>query len=288
MRQSILRTITVAAVGLGVAFPAAQSRPALSPDEQAILTQLRGLRQVPDSQRGEVTAQLAVRIRQLPKTQAKLSLAFSLANLATEGDFGRRTLQEVATTLAGSLTEQPLPDGKDGPASAYITLAQLVRYEGIDASLDAAPFRAAMAKLEAEERQRASADLSLLDLDGKPWTLSGLRGKVVLVNFWATWCPPCRKEMPDLAALYAQFESRGLVILGISDETADKVAPFVQAHQVPYPVLLDPGAKVHALFSVEGIPKSFLYDREGKLVATAIDMRTRQQFLAMLAKAGLR
>jgi hypothetical protein len=57
---------------------------------------------------------------------------------------------------------------------------------------------------------------------------------------------------------------------------------------VPYPVLLDPGDKVNKLFSVGGIPRSFVYDREGKLVATAIDMRTRQQFLAMLAKAGLR
>ena len=69
---------------------------------------------------------------------------------------------------------------------------------------------------------------------------------------------------------------------------ADKVAPFVQEHHVPYPVLLDPGRQVHARFSVEGIPKSYVYDRDGKLLATAIDMRTRQQFLAMLAKAGLR
>jgi peroxiredoxin len=273
---------------MAVAFVAAQSRPALSADEQAISNQLRGLRQVPDSQRGEVTTQLALRIRQLPKTQAKLSLADGLANLATEGDFGRHSLEEVATTLAGALAEQPLPDGKDGPASSYVTLAQLVRYEGLDAPLDAGPFRAAMEKLEAEERQRASADLRLLDLNGKPWTLSGLRGKVVLVNFWATWCPPCRKEMPDLSALYGQFDKQGLVILGISDETAAKVASFVEEHRVPYPVLLDPGRKVHALFSVEGIPKSYVYDREGKLVATAIDMRTKQQFLAMLAKAGLR
>jgi peroxiredoxin len=287
MRQSILRAVSVAAACLAVAFLAAQNRPALSADEQAISNQLRSLRQVPDSQRGEVTTQLALGIRQLPKTMTKLNLAYELANLATEGDFGQQTLQEVAATLAGALAEQPLPEGQDGLPASYVTLAQLVRYEGVKVSLDAAPFRAAMEKLEADERQRASAEVSLLDLNGKPWTLSGLRGKVVLVNFWATWCPPCRKEMPDLAALYTQFKSQGFVILGISDETADKVAAFVKEHNVPYPVLLDPGRKVNTSFCVDGIPKSYVYDRQGKIVATAIDMRTKQQFLAMLSKAGL-
>jgi len=264
-----------------------QNKPAPSPAEQSIEDQLKVLRQLPDAKRGEATTRLALDIRKLPKTDAKVGLADALAGLSTEGDFGRRTLQEVATTLALSLAEHPLPDKDGEPASPYITLAQLVRYEGVTVSLDAVPYRAAMEELEKDERQRASADFTLLDLSGKPLTLRGLRGHVVLVNFWATWCPPCRKEIPDLAALYSGFTSHGLVILGISDETADKVAPFVKTQKVPYPILLDPGDKVHKLFSVEGIPKSFLYDREGRLVATAIDMRTRQQFLAMLAKAGL-
>ena len=110
---------------------------------------------------------------------------------------------------------------------------------------------------------------------------------MVLVNFWATWCPPCRKEIPDLEALYSLFQKQGFVVLGISDEEAGKVAPFVREHDIKYPILLDTGRRVNELFGVEGIPKSFVYDRDGKLVATAIDMRTQQQFLAMLAKAGL-
>jgi peroxiredoxin len=94
--------------------------------------------------------------------------------------------------------------------------------------------------------------------------------------------------MPDLGALYARFREKGFVVLAISDEEADKVAPFVKEHDVRYPVLLDPGSKVSTLFGAEGIPKSYLYGRDGKLVHTAIDMRTMGQFLAMLSKAGLR
>jgi peroxiredoxin len=119
------------------------------------------------------------------------------------------------------------------------------------------------------------------------WRLQDLRGKVVLVNFWATWCPPCRKEMPDLQALYEQFKDHGLVVLAISDEEAAKVTPFITGRKISYPVLLDPGRKVNDLFIVEGIPKSFVYDRSGKLVTQSIDMRTRNQFLEMLAQAGV-
>lgn len=109
----------------------------------------------------------------------------------------------------------------------------------------------------------------------------------MLVNFWATWCPPCRKEMPDLETLYERFGSKGFVVLGISDEEAAKVEPFISERKVSFPVLLDLGRKINDLFVVEGIPKSFVYDRDGKLVTQSIDMRTQKQFLEMLAKAGL-
>jgi peroxiredoxin len=93
--------------------------------------------------------------------------------------------------------------------------------------------------------------------------------------------------MPDLQSLYAQFKNQGLVVLSISDEESGKVSPFVAERGITYPVLLDPGRKVNEEFKVEGIPKSFVYDRDGKLVAQSIDMRTKGQFLQMLSQAGL-
>lgn len=255
--------------------------------EKPILQQLRHLRELPDAERSSTTKKLAIQIRQLPVAGNKEALAFQLAMLATEGDPGSGTLQEVATTLAQALREQPFK-GKEGkPPEPYVVLAQLVRYEHVHASLDDSHFADAMANLEADDQQRQQADFTLADLEGKHWTLKSLTGKVVLVNFWATWCPPCRKEMPDLEAIYQRFKERGLVILAISDEEASKVKPFIEEHKFSYPILLDPGRKVNEAFRVFGIPKSFLYDRNGGLVAQAIDMRTQRQFLEMLGNAGL-
>jgi peroxiredoxin len=218
----------------------------------------------------------------------KLTLAVALANLSTEGDFGHDTLQEVTTTLATAIHEQPPPRGEKGePNDAYVELTSLVRYEHMQAGSDDPQFAEAMRRLEADDVKRQSADFTLTDLQGKGWHLRDLKGRVVLVNFWATWCPPCRKEMPDLQALYDKYKDQGLIVLSISDEDSSKVAPFIAGRNITYPVLLDPGRKVNDAFVVEGIPKSFVYDREGKLVAQSIDMRTRSQFQEMLRQAGL-
>jgi peroxiredoxin len=266
----------------------AQSKIVWSDQEKPIVEQLRGLRKLDDTLRVHTTKELALQIRQLPAVPNKLELAGALANLSTEGDFGRDTLQEVTTTLGDALREQPPAPGKKGePNDLYVELASLVRYEHMQEASENPQFAAAMAKLEADDAKRQKADFTLADLHGKSWHLQDLRGKVVLVNFWATWCPPCRKEMPDLQALYDKFKDQGLVVLAISDEEAAKVTPFIAERKIGYPVLLDPGRKVNESFIVEGIPKSFVYDRNGKMVAQSIDMRTKNQFLGMLAQAGL-
>lgn len=294
--------VLVAITMFSLQFAAAQKQEIVwSADEKTLLDQIRGLRGLPDDVRAGTTKDLALKVRKLPTTENKLRLAVGLAGLSTEGDFGHATLQEVATTLAETLRERPIPwvesknsgaGGNSGstrvPAGPYIELASLVRYEHVEASLDNdEQFRAAMARLEANDLKREHPEFTLKDISGKTWTFSELRGKIVLVNFWATWCPPCRKEMPDLETLYQRFAAKGLVVLGISDEEAAKAEPFIRERKVSFPVLLDPGRKVHEMFVVEGLPRSFVYDREGKLVAQSIDMRTQKQFLELLGTAGL-
>lgn len=266
----------------------AQEKTVWSDQEKPIVDQIRGLRKLDDETRARTTKDLALQIRSLPLVPNKLPLAEALSHLSTEGDFGRETLQEVTTTLAQALHEQPPARNKQGgPNYAFVELASLVRYEHMKAESNDPQFAEAMSGLESDDARRQSADFTLADLQGKPWHLRELQNKVVLVNFWATWCPPCRKEMPDLQALYDKYKDQGFVVLSISDEESAKVAPFIAERKISYPVLLDPGRKVGEAFVVEGIPKSFVYDRSGKLVAQSIDMRTKGQFLSMLAQAGL-
>jgi peroxiredoxin len=291
-RSTRLRKIGMAVLGLAcLAFsvcPSAQEPIVWSDQEKPIVDQLHNLRKLDDSARARTTKDLALQIRALPVSPNKLRLARWLSSRATEGDFGRDTLQEVTTTLAAALREQPPARGKNGePNSLFLELASLVSYEHMKAESADPQFADAISRLKADDVRRQSLDFALSDLDGKTWHLHDLQGKIVLVNFWATWCPPCRKEMPDLQALYDKYKDQGFVVLSISDEDAAKVSPFIAQTRITYPILLDPGRKVHTSFQVEGIPKSFVYDRGGKMVAQSIDMRTRGQFQEMLAQAGL-
>ena len=274
---------------LGLCFTTAFSQKA-SPDdtEKAISARIKGLRALSDSDRVGATKKLALDIRKLPAGQAKVDLAEYLASRATEGDFGQGTLQEVTTTLAKSVSEHPVPKVKGELASVYIELAELERYEHMKIKLKSPDYDAALVKVDETDKARAKVDFTLTDLDGKAWSLSSLKGKIVVVNFWATWCPPCRKEMPDLQELAHQFKDQGLVILSISDEPDTTVRPFIVDHKYDYPILLDPNDKVNKLYSIEGIPKSFFYNKDGKLVAQSIDMRTKKQFLKLLEQAGIK
>jgi peroxiredoxin len=277
--------------GILLCFPA-ETRPqgqqiVWSNQEKPILEDIRTLRKLSEGNRAKTTKQLALKIRQLPAGMNKERLATTLASLSTEGDLGKDTLQEVATTLAEALREQPIPAGPHGPQMPYSELAKLAHYEHVQVNLDDPQYAAAMSKVEADDLRHQQVDFTLTDLQGKTWALKDLRGQVVLVNFWATWCPPCRSEMPDLESIYKRFKKDGLIVLAITDEEAGKIKPFVSEYGFSYPIVLDPDKSVHKQYTIEGLPRSFVYDRGGKLVAEAIDMRTKKQFLEMLELAGL-
>jgi len=257
--------------------------------ESSIEESIGSLRSLPDDVRAKTTMDLALKIRKLPAGARKAVLAASLTNLSTEGDFGRDTLQAVTDTLVGALKESPRPSVNGTPYPAYMAVAQLARFEEMAVDLPGPEYAAAVSNLNEIEKQRSLATFSLKDIRGNSWSLGSLKGKVVLVNFWATWCPPCRKEMPDIQALYDRFKSKGLVVLAISDEDAEtKVKPFIAEKGYSFPILIDEGRKVNDLYKVDGIPKTFIYDRKGRLAAESIDMRTEGQFLKLLAKAGLK
>jgi len=255
--------------------------------ESSIANELKNLRSVPTAQRPAATLKVAQEISTLPGGLPKLRLADALSHLATEGDAGPEALQAVADALAASLDDSPPVAKGDQPPMPYLDLAKLVRYENVKATLDDPMVAKATQVLIANDADVEKVDFTLKDLHNKKFTLSELRGKIVMVNFWATWCGPCRLEMPDLDALYTHFQPQGLVVLSISDEDEFKVGSFLAPANYHPPVLLDPDGKVHKLFHIDGIPKTFLFNRDGKLLAVAIDQRTRRQFLQMLSKTDL-
>ena len=112
----------------------------------------------------------------------------------------------------------------------------------------------------------AAADFQLSDLKGHKHHLSEYRGKVVLLNFWATWCKPCTQEMPAMQKAYDQLKDKGLVVLAVNElEEIDKVQAHIQEHGHTFPVLLDPDNGVANLYGVYGLPVSVFIDQQGRV-----------------------
>jgi peroxiredoxin len=121
-------------------------------------------------------------------------------------------------------------------------------------------------------------DFTLETLDGTKVSLSDFEGNVVLVNFWATWCPPCRAEIPGFDAAYQAYKDEGFVVLGINvEESPGRVAPFVEEFQVTYPVLLDEKGKVVQEWRARGLPMSLVIDRDGVIQVRHIGFLSAQK-----------
>jgi cytochrome c biogenesis protein CcmG, thiol:disulfide interchange protein DsbE len=111
-------------------------------------------------------------------------------------------------------------------------------------------------------------DLALRQLDGTSLALHDLRGQVVLINIWATWCPPCRAEMPAIQQAYASYRDRGLVVLAINQrEDATTITPFLEQHGLTFPTLLDHDGQASATYQASALPSSFFVDRRGVIRA---------------------
>jgi thiol-disulfide isomerase/thioredoxin len=117
-------------------------------------------------------------------------------------------------------------------------------------------------------------DFTATRLDGSPVRLGALKGKVVFLNFWATWCPPCREEMPSMEALYQRFRGRDLEFLAVDiQEDKDKVAAFMKEYGLSFPAALDNTGRISGEYGIRGIPATFIIDREGNVIASVVGGR---------------
>ncbi|MEO5566965.1 MAG: TlpA disulfide reductase family protein [Gemmatimonadaceae bacterium] len=131
------------------------------------------------------------------------------------------------------------------------------------AKADAPAADSASGRIEVGETAPAYAASTMT---GDPVSLAALRGKVVLLNVWATWCGPCRKEIPELRALHATYKDRGLELIGVSvdaDGTDETIKEFLTEFKMDYAIWRDPNEAVSATFRMAGVPATFLIDRRG-------------------------
>lgn len=135
-------------------------------------------------------------------------------------------------------------------------------------------------------------DFVLNDLNGTSHSLAAYRGKVVFLNLWATWCPPCREEMPSMEKLHQKFAADGLVLLAVSEDEGPSqgVEAFTRSLGLTFPILLDPEGKLPGRYGVTGYPETFLIDRSGRIVQHIVgpedwfSPEAQQQIATLLAQ----
>ena len=129
-------------------------------------------------------------------------------------------------------------------------------------------------------------DFTLVDLDDNQISLSDFRGETVFVNFWATWCPPCRAEMPEMESLYQENKDKGVVMIGVDiQEAKEEVLQYVYENGYSWTFVLDTSGEVSASYKVAAIPTSFFIDREGIIQAVNIGTMTKRAMEAKLTEA---
>ncbi|HLJ48561.1 MAG TPA: redoxin domain-containing protein [Bryobacteraceae bacterium] len=134
---------------------------------------------------------------------------------------------------------------------------------------------------------RPAMDFTLKNLNGEKVTLSDLRGQVVLIDFWASWCGPCRHELPTIEKLHREYENKGLVVLGINDEDSGLAKKFLVKNEYTIPVLMDAKKEVAKAYGTRAIPTVVVVDKNGVIRAHFVGGRSEEQLRLALKSAGL-
>lgn len=128
-------------------------------------------------------------------------------------------------------------------------------------------------RIPAPHKGFLAPDFTLADPKGNKYDLGALRGKPVLLNLWATWCPPCRAEMPAIERYYKQYQPQGLVVLGVNATDQDyplNIAPFTQEYNLTFPILLDETGEVGRKYAVQSLPSTYFINRDGTIAEVVI------------------
>lgn len=175
--------------------------------------------------------------------------------------FGETSEFKMVTTISLAKVNEPLTES----LFTFTPPADTKEVEQFDSKL------AGLFRREEPEHEslvgKEAPNFTLSDLSGKSFNLSKLRGKVVVIDFWASWCGPCRETMPHVEKLHREFKDKGLVVLGINDEDIDDAKQFVQKNGYTFPMLIDVESAVSGLYGVNSIPQTLIIDRDGKIFA---------------------
>lgn len=195
------------------------------------------------------------------------------------GQFLQKRMNSAGTEDVAPVAQAPVAnDPAAAPVDSNAPAAPVAPNSDAPESLELYPTLPAGAAIPRSNHYLIGQDapeivMARLD-NGEKQSLSALKGQTVMLNFWATWCPPCRYEMPFLMSVYERYKDKGLEILAIDagekvppDQVKDRVTKYVEGMQLPFPVLLDDNTyEVQRLYAVTGLPATFIINAEGKVV----------------------
>ena len=198
---------------------------------------------------------------------------------ADKAGLDRATIRPAVELLVNTSRDSSYPVADEA--------AQLIREYGLNLGVNDPSIQARIALAQLEEALSDNYSFTLPSLAGTNLRLKDLRGKVVLLNFWATWCGPCRAEKPILQKVYGELKDRGFMLLAITDEDPDVVRRFASEYHITLPVLIDRRRTVFDHYLIQGIPKTIILNRKGRAVARPITISDEVELRKMLIAAGV-